>query len=294
MATTQRDVILVQGCGRFGMSLHDRIINSMPANSRLRCGYSKDQQKCLPTLQKMGTQAINLDLDDDKSVDVCLKDVRDIVLIPPFKPNREEIVKKFIDKAVAAGVSRVILISVQGAGTGEFPWAKDMFNIEQKLKSSGMHYTILRCALHEETISYLKDDIKNGTLALPTGEAKFAPICYRDVTEWCVKLLKNPELGRNKSFELTGPNLFTGKEIAQLLTESLGRNVNFVSIGVDDFKKKLRSFGVNDVKADSIGDFLGWYAKGSGNRLFTDYSTMLEREPTPLKNYVIEHKTEFA
>jgi len=294
MATAQRDVVLIQGCGRFGMSIHDRIVKSMPANSRLRCGYSSDQQKCLPTLNKMNTQAVNLDLEDEKSIDVCLKDVRDVILIPPFKPNREELVKRFIDKAVAAGVSRIILISVQGAGTGEFVWAKDMFNIEQKLMSSGLNWTILRSGVHHETLTYLKDGIKNGTLFLPTGEAKFAPICFRDITELCTKLLKSPELGKNKAFDLTGPNLFTGKEIAQLLTENLGRNVNFVSISVDEFKKKLKTFGMKDVKVDSIGDLMGWYAKGNGNRLFTDYSTVLERDPTPLKNYVIEHKTEFA
>jgi len=295
MATTsQKNVILIQSCGHFGLAIHDKIIKNMPANSRLRCGYTKDQQKNVPQVQKCGTETFNLELTDEKCVDACLKEVRDIVLIPPFKPNREELCKTFIDKAVAAGVSRFILISVQGAATGEFPWAKEMFNIEKKLMGSGMNYTILRTSLHQETLCFERETIKNGTFYSPTGEAKLAPICFKDVAELCVKILATPDQGRNKVWEITGPQLFSGKEVASLLSDIIGRNVNFVSDSVDDFKAKLKSWGVSEFKAESIGDLLGWYAKGNGNRTFTDYSTVLGRELGTLKDCVLEHKSEFA
>jgi len=294
MATQASNVILVQGGGRFGCSLVEKLSNVMPANTKLRCGYAKEHEKNAPALQKTGCECCRLDLEDENSINQSLKDVREVVLIPPFKANREELCKRFIDKALAAGVSRFILISVEGAPLGEFPWAKELNNIEQKLISSGITYTILRPSLHQETFNYQKDAIKDGKLCLPTGDAKFAPVCFKDVTELCVKLLTKPDIGKNKVWDVTGPSLYNGKELADLFTDVLRKQVTFVDMSTEEFKTKMQSMGLSEFKAQSLGDLLNWYRKGKAHRVITDYSVFLGRDPTMLRDHIAGCKTEFA
>jgi len=294
MTSNQKNTVLIQGGGRFTKDIHDKLIKELKQGDKLRVGYTKEQQKNILEIQKKNTETVHLDLEDDKTIDASLKDVRDLVMIPPFKANRVDLCKHFIDKAVTAGVTRIILISVQGASSGEFQWANDMYNIEQKLMGCGVTYTILRSSLHQETFTYLKDAIKSGTLFLPTAGNKFIPVCFKDITELCVKFILNPDIGRNKIFDATGPSAMNGTEIAQDLEEALGRNVKFVSISVDEYKNKLKAGGMHNVKAESIGDLLGWYAQGKGSRPIADYTPIMLRDPILLRDYVLEHKTEFV
>jgi len=287
--------ILVQGgAGHAGLQEVKSLMEGLRGydNVNVKVGYTEYHEKNLPQCKDLGVDCVKMDLNDVKSMEVALKDVNCVIINPPYLPNRESLCTRFIDKCVDAGVKHVFLISVSGAATKAFPWAQQLYAIEQKLISSGMKYTIFRTALYMETTLMQKQAIKEGSFFLPTGDAKFPPICVCDVADlFCKVVQSNYTLGINSTLEITGPESLSGSDICRHFTHKLGKDIKFVSLNLDNFKSKLKSFGYHDYKVDSIADFLDWYAKGNG-RLSNEFSQTMGKDPRKFEEFLEKRKDE--
>jgi len=278
-SVSNKQTILIQGAGgKGGLTITKEVSEYLKGkeNFSIKAGYSQRHEQSISDLKDSGFDLVKCDLHDTPSINNCLKGVNCVVIIPPYLPEQETLCNQFIEKCSQAGVKQCFLISVQGAGSKSFQWAKNLMNIEERAMKSGMNFTILRCAMFYETFEVQKEEIKKGTLFLPTGENKFAPICIKDVGKFIGKLILNPEVGKNKVYQLTGPETLSGKEMANIFSSKLGRVINFVNIPSQEFKKKLKTWGFHDFKSECISELLDWYSKGNGNRISNDFTQIME------------------
>jgi uncharacterized protein YbjT (DUF2867 family) len=287
--------ILVQGgAGHAGMHFVKSLMQGLKGNENftVRVGYTEYHEKNLPQVKELGVQCVKLDLNDPNTMTEALKGIDCVVINPPYLPNRDALCVRFIDKCVTSGVKHVFLISVSGAATKAFPWATHLNAIENKLINSGMKYTIIRTALYMETLLMQKQAIKEGTLFGVSGDAKFPPICVCDVGDLICKVAtSNYTLGINTTLEITGPENLSGSDMAKLFSNKLGKKINFVSLNRDNFVNKLKSFGFQDYKVESIADFLDWYAKGNG-RVSNEFSQVMGKEPRTVEQFLDLKKNE--
>jgi uncharacterized protein YbjT (DUF2867 family) len=288
--------ILVQGgCGHAGLQFVKSLMSGLKDDPTfsVRVGYTDYHEKNVPQCKELGvTECVKLDLNDLDTVTKALEGINCVVINPPYLPNREALCSRLIDKCIAAGVHHVFLISVSGAPTKAFPWAQHLHSIENKLISSGMKYTIIRTALYMESTLIQKQAIKEGSFFLPTADAKFPPVCVCDVGDLICKVAKsNYTLGVNTTLEITGPENLSGSDIARHFSNKLGKNVAFVSLNRDNFKEKLKSFGFQDYKVESITDYLDWYAKGNG-RVSNEFSKVMGKDPKTFEQFLELRKDE--
>jgi len=296
MSTNKHTILVQGGAGHAGMNFVKSLTQGLKGKEKyiVKVGYTDYHEKNVPQVKEMGVECVKMDLNDPNTVNDALKGVDCVVINPPYLPNRETLCNRFIDKCVELGVKHVFLISVSGASTKAFPWATQLNTIESKLINSGMKYTIIRTSLYMESILMEKQAIKDGTFFWPTGDAKFPPICVCDIGDLICKVaLSDYTLGINTTLEITGPENLSGPDIARALSKKLGKTVNFVSLNRDNFKNKLKSFGFQDYKVESITDFLEWYGKGNG-RISNEFSQVMGKEPRRFEEFLETRRNELT
>src|SRR5215472_996635 len=92
----------------------------------------------------VGTEAVVADFSDRTSLTAAMQGVESVYLVCSPIPQLVQLEGNAIEASEAAGVKRVVLNSALGAGdyAKSFPsWHR---RVEDKLKASGLHYTILR------------------------------------------------------------------------------------------------------------------------------------------------------
>jgi NAD(P)H dehydrogenase (quinone) len=122
---------------------------------------------------------------------------------------------RFLDAAEAAGVQQVVYTSfVAAAQDATFTLARDHWATEQRLRRSGMQWTFLRDQLYADVFP---EFVSAGVLRGPAGSGRVAPVAVADVAEVAAAVLRLPVAHRGMTYDLTGPESLSFKEIADVL-----------------------------------------------------------------------------
>ena len=141
-------------------------------------------------------------------------------------PGAADAVGELADIALSRGVRRLVLL----AGRGEEGAQK----AEMRLQSTDADWTIVRCGFFAQNFSEMfADPIRHGVMALPDGSGADPLLDIDDIADVVVAALQNDDhIG--KLYELTGPQVISLDEVATILTEAIGRPVQYVSMSHAD------------------------------------------------------------
>ncbi|MFP4013147.1 MAG: NmrA/HSCARG family protein [Chitinispirillaceae bacterium] len=142
------------------------------------------------------------------------------------------------DAAKRAGVKHFVYSSIGSANrkTG-VPHFETKAKIEEYVKTSGLEYTIFRPVWFMENLLEMKDSIYNGTLRLPLRfEVPLQIISVDDVGKFVAMAFREFDTWKNKELDIAGDEL-TGPEMAQILSQALGRNVDFEEQSLEEVRE---------------------------------------------------------
>ena len=147
-------------------------------------------------------------------------------------PGAVEAVGALAEAASAAGVERLVLLSGRGEHHARLG--------EEAVLAAGVPTTRLRCAWFAQNFSegYLRDPILSGVLPMPGGDVAEPILDVDDIAEVAVKALGD-EGTENRFYELTGPQLMTFAEMAEVLSAATGRTIRHVPITFEQFHEGL-------------------------------------------------------
>lgn len=142
--------------------------------------------------------------------------------------------------ARTAGVRRLVLLSGRGEHHARLG--------EQAVQASGLDYTLVRSAWFAQNFSegYLRDPILGGVLPMPGGDIREPIIDIDDIADVAVAALTE-ERHSKQLYEVTGPRLLRFADMAQDLTQILGRPIQHVPITFEDFHASVAAAGGNFV-----------------------------------------------
>lgn len=151
-------------------------------------------------------------------------------------PGAVEKLEAFTKVAADSGLEHVVLLSGRGehfATVGE-----------EVVRNSGIPFTIVRAAWFAQNFSegYLRDPILGGALPMPGGDMPEPIIDIDDIADVVVAALTE-DGHQGERYEVTGPRLMTFAEMAEVLTETLGRPIQYVPISFDDFHANVAASG---------------------------------------------------
>jgi len=139
--------------------------------------------------------------------------------------DRVEQHKHAIDAAAAAGVERVIYLSLVGAAAdATFTFARDHFRTEEHLRESGLDFTFSRQNLYLDLLPVLGGP--QGVIRGPAQDGRMAPVLRDDVADALATMITQPSHG-GATYELTGPDALTLTEVAAEVSRFSERRVTF-------------------------------------------------------------------
>ena len=241
-----------------------------------------------PLLALGAREAVAGDLLDLADVRCAMDGVRAVYHIcPNVHPRESDIGDSVISAARAAGVDRFVFHSVLRPDVEAMPhhWLK--FQVERKLRESGLGFTVMRpCAYMQNVLAQLPLMVDTGKFEVPYDvDAKFSLVDLRDVAAAAVKVLLKPG-HKGRTYELCGPEPTSHRRMASELGTVLERPVEAIAVDLDDWEAKALSSGVGDYAIDALLKMFMWYDRNGFTGSATDLESLLGRPSTSFAEFV--------
>ncbi|OLE20346.1 MAG: NmrA family transcriptional regulator, partial [Catenulispora sp. 13_1_20CM_3_70_7] len=194
-------------------------------------------------------------------------------------------IARLVTAAVAAGVSRLVLLSAPGADFEGHP----LHTTDRAVRESGVEWTVLRPNWFSQNFSeaFWLPAIRSGTLALPTGEGRVPFIDAEDIADVAIAALTE-DRHAGQVYELTGPRAIGFGEATELIAAASGRSLRYVDVSPDDFLQQQLSHGLPAADAERMTKLLVSISTGEGERLQDGVEQALGRAPRRFEDFVVE------
>jgi len=186
-------------------------------------------------------------LADKNSLYNAIAGSKRLFLTTSFSEKMADLQNNAIDVAREAGVEHIVKLSTKGVSEkSEFLIPKLHYQIEQKLKSSGLNWTILQpSAFMQNWLGDFSDAIKKERKIYDAvGDIKMPFVDARDIAEVAVRILINPEKHVNKTYMLTGSEAVSYYEVAEAVSQAIHEPVTYVSQTPEEARKRLEAKGL--------------------------------------------------
>jgi uncharacterized protein YbjT (DUF2867 family) len=241
-----------------------------------------------------GTQAVVADFAKKETFAAALRDVDAVYLVCSPIPDLVQLECNMIDSCRTAGVKQIVLNSALGAGDypKSFPsWHR---KVEDKLKTTGISFTILRPnSFHQNVVTYFAPSIRaQGVFYSSIGNARVSFLDVRDIAVAAAKALSGGEhIG--KTYELNGPEALTYGELAEKISKHAGRAVQYMDIPVQAQRKAMLEQGMPTWQVDALLDLQEYYTSGNGGTVDALLPKLLGRPPITMDRFLVESAGEF-
>ncbi|MGJ4746773.1 SDR family oxidoreductase [Leptospira sp. SA-E8] len=160
-----------------------------------------------------------------------------------------------VDAAVKAGAKRILYTSLTKADEVPVTFAFEHEGTEEKIKQSGLAYTILRNNMYSDyLIPKLQHAISGGTIYGSGGSGACAYVSRTDCAKAAAAALLSSEMG-NKILEISGPKAWTYTELAKFVSELVGKPISYVDISAEELSRALAGAGIPKPMADALASF---------------------------------------
>jgi uncharacterized protein YbjT (DUF2867 family) len=282
-------MILITGAsGSVGKTVLREAIGKEP---KVRAMYrSKEEAAKAPA----GCEPVLADFSDKQSLRGAMEGVTSVFLVCSPIPQLVELESNVVDVCKDSGVKHVVLNSAMGAGDcgKSFPsWHR---KVEDKLKPSGMSYTILRPnGFLQNIVAFHAPSIRTqGGFYQAMGDAKVSYLDVGDIAAVAVKALQGGAHS-GKIYELNGPEAISNEELAKRISKVSGRAVNFVDIPEAAQREAMLGLGMPEWQVTALLELQQYYKQGGGAKTDGLLKSLLGREPVTLDQYLNANAREF-
>jgi NAD(P)H dehydrogenase (quinone) len=291
---TTETILIIGAAGNNGLATLEALTSKNIGSYKVRAGVrSADKGQQLQN-KFPGLEAAVIDLDAPESLTQAFAGVSKVFIIPGNVENRAQHAKNAIDAAVAAGtVKQVVLYSVVGAEWEAILFAKQFREAEKYLEASGLPWTHLRTIWFQENFLGWAEGVKQGAFYFGVRDGKFAPLNVKDIGEIAANVLTTNGHER-KAYNVTGPELLSGQDIANIFSEITERDVAYISPDEDTTLNSLLSAGWPEWQAKGAVELFEVFASNQAAIVSPDGEALLGRPLTTLGDFLKSNKASFV
>ena len=195
-------------------------------------------------LQELGAEVVFGDFLDLDAIRAAVQGVQRAYFCYPIRPGIIQATAYFAQASKEAGIDGVVNMSQVCARADAKSHAMcDHWMAERVFDWSGLNVAHLRPTIFAESLLVSAPMIRAGRLHIPFGPSRHAPIVAEDQARVIVGILEDPASHRGKIYPLYGPVEFTHKEIAQVLSRVLGKDVQYKQVSLETMRQNMASGG---------------------------------------------------
>lgn len=285
-------MILVTGAtGNYGKATIDFLLKKgISANSI--SALVRDVEKA----EDLKTKGINLkigDYDNYTALVEAFKGVDKLLLV-----SSSDVVKRgqqhenAVKAAIEARVKHILYTSFERKNDTETSpisfVAKSHIDTENLIKASGLTYTIFRNNLYLDALPmFFGEQVLTSGIFLPAGDTKSAFALRNDMAEATANVLTSAG-HENKEYSMSNTENISIQEMAQDLSEIVGRQINYVNPPQDIYMETLTGAGVPTEYVGMFAGFAEAIKQGEFSTEKTDLENLLGRKPMTAKAFLKE------
>jgi uncharacterized protein YbjT (DUF2867 family) len=287
-------ILIIGAAGNNGMATIESLVNKQDAKNIIRAAVrsadkAEQLKKKFPSIE-----TVIIDLDKPETLPTAYQDVTKVFMIPGNVEHREQHAKNAIDAAVKAGtIEQFLFYSVVGAEYEAILFAQQFRAGEKYLEQSGLNWTHLRTIFFQDNFFGWADGIKQGGLYFSIREGSFAPLNIADIGEMAANILTTSGHD-NKAYNITGPELLSGEDMAKVFADVTGKNVAYVSPTQEQTLDSLLSTGWPEWQAKGMLELFEVFATNQAAVVSPDGEQLLGRPLTELKGFLTANKAAFV
>ena len=245
-----------------------------------------------------GAEVVQGDLSEPDTIGAAMAGAQKVFLVSPHGPGQAERESNAVETAVRAGTVEHIVKVSGGDYIGPDSDVEPGFphwNVERKIEQSGIPYTFLRPNFFmQNTLRLVAPQVTNsGEFALPFGDARISMVDARDIAAVGVASLTQ-EGHERKVHVLTGTEALSFNDVAQVLSDLLGREATYKSIPLEDFVAASKEKGSPDWLVSHYEELFGKvFGAGKAAYVTTTVADVTGKGPTSFRQFAREHLEAF-
>ena len=190
-------------------------------------------------------EVVPADYDDQVAMEEALRDVVSMLFVSGREhPDRLSQHEKVVAAAASAGVRKIVYTSFLGAGPeATFTLARQHYQTERFIRTSGAEYVFLRDSLYTDYIPHLVG--ADGVIRGPAGSGRVSFVTRDDIADAATVVLST-DVFDGQTFDITGPEAITLSEAAAILSEFAGREISYLPETVEEAYASRAHYGAPD------------------------------------------------
>jgi uncharacterized protein YbjT (DUF2867 family) len=263
------------------------------AKTPFRAAYFSEQKAS--AARSRGIDAVTIDYNRPETLEAAFRGCEKLFLLGPNVQNQTELELNAVEAAKRVGVRHIVKLSVLGADQEGFLLAKIHRPVENAIQSSGIAWTMLRPnGFMQNVVTYLSDTIKSeGVFYSASGEATISHVDVRDLAAVAVKALREPG-HEGKVYSLSGPEALTYDDIANELSNVLGRTISHINLSPSDLKNGMLAAGTPEWYADMLLDLERHYREQRAGVITGDIKAVIGRDPIKFEQYARDYASSLS
>ncbi|MFJ2867294.1 NmrA family NAD(P)-binding protein [Kitasatospora sp. NPDC087314] len=232
-------------------------------------------------------EAVRGDLASPESLEAALPGVESVYLMWPGIPVQPRVVE-----LIAAHAKRVVYLSADVADLADGEPATVFHQeIERLIRASGLGWTFVRAIDFATNMLGWADQVRQGVVRWPYGQARRSLIHERDIADVVVRALTT-EGHDGAKYVITGPESIAHAELAGIIGEEIGSEVRWEDLSPETAREQLTAAWGNAAFVESR--LRAWESFTHEPERVTDtVEQVLGRPARSFRSWAREHADDF-
>ena len=241
-------------------------------------------------LESLGGEVVIGSIENTEVVNQSMQEVKTVLVLLPNSESQLALEKQLVDSAKQAGVERIVkMSSIEATPDATSPIPKLHLESEEYIKQSGLAWTMIKPNFYMQNLLASAGTIKEqGKIFLPMGDGKTGMIDTTDVGKVLAKVLSE-DGHESMNHEITGPEILSFYEVAEIFSQVLGKQVDYVDVPMDAYKETLGQFLTNQWHLDAVIDLFKGIAEGGIEDKTDTFNELMGETPKSLSQFLAEN-----
>ena len=280
-------MILVTTAGKVGAEATRLLAErAMPVRVLVR-----DPEKAKP-LAHAGAEIAVGDLDVPDSLDAAMGGVTAIILVSLAVPAQE---LNVIASAARAGVGHIVKATSKASADSPIARRRGQAEIEAGLAASGLPHTLLRSNAYMQNVLALAPAIAaTSGFGSAAGKGRAGMVDTRDVAAVAAEIATAPAPHAGQTYWLSGPEAISNYDVAQTLSELLGRTITYTELSLDENREAMIRAGIPAAIAAMNAQAFALNADGDAEWVSDDVPSILGRPARSFRQFAADYADAFS
>ncbi len=293
LSLTPERILITGASGNVGLETLRALLQHPQRTQVELVAGSRNPEKDQQTLPVQPDRFVTLDFTNPATFGDALTGVRRVMLVrPPQLADVDRYFRPFVEAMKQAGVRQVVFLSLQGVENNP---VTPHHKIEKLIVEAGLPFTFLRPSFFMQNLSTThRDEIRlRNEIFIPAGNGRTSFVDVRDIGAVAAQMLTDTtDTYLNRGYELTGSEALTYTEVADVLTDVLGRKITYSNPSVVRFIWRKWLTEKNPLGFTLIMVALYTVSKlGKAARTTHETERLLKRPPLKFRQFAIDTKT---